>query len=477
MKLSQIVLLGSIIFQFNSFALLVEKPKSSEPNNIFNLSDSNQLFAETLNSNKKYEAFENDLEGEFGEGLSIDEEIANHEVNAVSVAIIEGDKIYQYHQYGYRDNAKTLPANENTTFHVASMSKFLAGIAMAEAERQGILDREKSIKSYSNDFPDSTLEKWIRKKFKNSEEDYPKSINIKRLMSHTAGLDRHGIGLMPMGLERTIKGILLGDLYDWNGVNPIHMPGTVYDYSGGGYVAAEHILELVTGDTFTDWVTKNVLDVVGLENATLETANDSMTNLARGCSRGICTGPVLRTAVKAAGGFISTAYDYAKILRLFMNDGYESEGDRRRVIKKSVIENVITATWHKDSSMQSCLVTSDCPQVQNFCVIPGLCVDIPFPENCYQNQCVKYTSDENGWRYGQGVTLGGRILSDGYHAVLTHGGSQEGYKTKFYVDRDKKVGIVILVAGDDWKKNGVNRGANVIKNEIFNAFERQYLED
>ena len=117
------------------------------------------------------------------------------------------------------------------------------------------------------------------KKFKNSEEDYPKSINVKRLMSHTAGLDRHGIGLMPMGLERTLKGILLGDLYDWNGVNPIHQPGTVYDYSGGGYVAAEHLLELVTGETFTDWVTENLLDVIELENSTLETADDSMTNL------------------------------------------------------------------------------------------------------------------------------------------------------------------------------------------------------
>ena len=140
----------------------------------------------------------------------------------------------------------------------------------------------------------------MRRKFKNSEEDYPTSINVKRLMSHTAGLDRHGIGLMPMGLERSIKGILLGDLYDWNGVNPTHKPGVAYDYSGGGYVAAEHLLELVTGETYTDWVIENLLNVYDLKNSTLKTADDSMDNLARGCSRGLCNRPVLRTAVKAA---------------------------------------------------------------------------------------------------------------------------------------------------------------------------------
>ena len=39
----------------------------------------------------------------------------------------------------------------------------------------------------------------------------------------------------------------------------------VYDYSGGGYVAAEHLLELVTGESFTDWVTENLLDVLSLK--------------------------------------------------------------------------------------------------------------------------------------------------------------------------------------------------------------------
>ena len=284
---------------------------------------------------KNTRPLKNDLSGELGVSLSISDQVEHHQVNAVSVAIIEGDKIYQYHQYGYRDKDKTLKANSNTTFHVASMSKFLAGFAMAEAERQGILDRGKSVKDYADIYSNSTLDKWVSRKFKRDEVDYLENINVDRLMSHSAGLDMHGIGLTPVGLEKTIQGILLGNFYDWNGVNPIHAPGVVYDYSGGGYTVAEHLLELVTGETYTDWVTENILDKVGTSKSTLETANNDMSNLARGCSRGICVGSVLRTeVVKAAGGFIATAFDYAKILRLIMNDGRESQGDAKRVIKK-----------------------------------------------------------------------------------------------------------------------------------------------
>ena len=89
---------------------------------------------------------------------------------------------------------------------------------------------------------------------------------------------------------------------------------------------------------------------------------------------------------------------------------------------------------------------------------------------------MKHLTDSGGWKYGQGVSLSGKLMNDGYHSILEHGGSQTGYKTKFYVDREKQVGIVILVAGNDWKKSGVQRGANTLKNEIFQSFKRNYLD-
>ena len=426
-------------------------------------------------SDALYATFENDLNGPDGDGLNIADEVVAHEINAVSIAIIEGDKIRQYHQYGYRDQAKTLPANQYTTFSVASMSKFLAGLAMAEADRQGVLDLDRSMTSYAASYPNSTLDKWIDKKFKKDEEDYPDDITVDRLMSHTAGLDTHGIGIQVPPFVKTMDGIILGNILDPtnNGVQPLASPETIFDYSGGGFTVAEHVLELVTGESYTDWVTGNILDEVGTSNSTLETAHDNMTNLARGCSRGICIGSVPRTNVKAAGGFIATAEDYAKILRAVINDGFDDQGVR--VIKKKVINKVLTATHHKDSSKLSCNTTSECPTVRQYCLPFIPCFDIPVEETCYQNQCLQLM-DAWGGRYGYGVGLWGTLMDDGHHQIIEHGGSQDGYKTQFYVDRAQKRGIVILTAGAaDWKKDGKTYGANKLKNEILSAFKRNYL--
>ena len=166
MKYFYLSVMSFFIVQGNSYGFSFTKPKAVKEIDIGSSTMPGAKVYEQAISDALYENFENDLQGEFGDGLSIEEEIENQQVNAVSIAIIENNKIKQHHQYGYRDKAKTLKANNKTSFHVASMSKFLAGIAMAEAERQGLLDRDKSIKRYSNQFPDSTLEKWVRKSLK-----------------------------------------------------------------------------------------------------------------------------------------------------------------------------------------------------------------------------------------------------------------------------------------------------------------------
>ena len=65
-------------------------------------------------------------------------------------------------------------------------------------------------------------------------------------------------------------------------------------------------------------------------------------------------------------------------------------------------------------------------------------------------------------------------MDDGYHTILTHSGSQEGYKTKFYVDREIRL-VLLSSLLEMIGKNGTKRGKR-FKNEIFSAFKRNYLE-
>jgi len=425
--------------------------------------------------NQTYQDMIHDLNGEFGSALSIEEEIENQKVNAVSIAIIEKSRITQYHQYGFRDKEKTLPVNNRTTFQVASLSKLLAGIAMAEAEKQGIVDREKSLQSYAEFYPHSYLDKWVRKKFKGENQEYPQEINLRRLMSHSAGLDTHSIGIQTPKNLKTMKSIILGNLLcpGMRGVSPIHSPGTVFDYSGGGYVVAEHLLELVTGRSYKDWVTENILDKVGMNQSTLDTATDSMSDLANGCSRAVCIGKQKRTKVKSAGGLIATAEDYAKLLILLTNNGYLG---RERVLKKSVLEKVLRAEPRRESSMNYCLRSNQCPQTRSLCLSHlGGCTDVPFEQICYQNKCQKIIETSSGSWVGQGVFMSGEIMINGDRRILSHTGSNDENETTFYFDREQNKGIVILVAGNVWSHRGVARGSRVLNDEILASFKKHYL--
>ncbi len=425
--------------------------------------------------NQTYQDMIHDLNGEFGNALSIEEEIENQKVNAVSIAIIERSRITQYHQYGFRDKEKTLPANNRTTFQVASLSKLLAGIAMAEAEKQGIVDREKSLQSYAEFYPDSYLDKWVRRKFKRDNQVYPQDINLRRLMSHSAGLDTHSIGIQTPKNLKTMKSIILGNplSHGMKGVRPIHSPGTVFDYSGGGFVVAEHLLELSTGRSYKDWVTENILNKVGMNQSTLDTATDSMSDLANGCSRGVCIGKQKRTKVKSAGGLIATAEDYAKLLIALTNNGYL---DRERVLKTSVIQNILKAEPHRESSMNYCLRSNQCPQTRRLCLsLLGGCTDVPFEQICYQNKCQKIIETSSGSWVGQGVFMSGEIMINGDRRILSHTGSNDENETTFYFDREQNKGIVILVAGNVWSHRGVARGSRVLNDEILASFKKYYL--
>jgi CubicO group peptidase (beta-lactamase class C family) len=427
------------------------------------------------NDRERYENMSQDLSGEFGNDLSIEEEIENQQVNAVSIAIIERSRITQYRQYGYRDKEKMLPADKETTFHVASLSKLLAGMAMAEAERQGFVDRDKSVKSYAEIFPHSYLDKWVRKKFNRVTKEYPEEINLRRLMSHTAGLDTHAIGIQSPKFLKTMESIILGNPIDprKKGVRPIHSPGTIYDYSGGGYVVGEHLLELTTGMSYKDWVSENILAKVGMNHSTLEMANDRMIDLANGCSRGLCKGKQKRTKVKSAGGLIATAEDYAKLLIALTNNGYIGF---QSVLEKSVIEKVLQAQPHRESSFHQCLRSNQCPQTRRLCLSPfGGCAEVPFEQVCYQNKCQQIIETSSGSWYGQGVFMSGELMSNGDRRILTHTGSNDENETTFYFDRVQNKGIVILVAGSVWSHRGTSRGARVINDEILASFKKHYL--
>src|SRR5687767_4242827 len=372
------------------------------------------------------------------ETMTIQQAVDRHEVNAVSVVIIYGGAITTVAHYGVRSRKTKLPVNGDTIYQIGSTAKMLAGIGMLVAARKphGPILTE-TVQTTAREKPSSLVARWVDKQFKGSDVVYPSNITVERLLSHTASLDTSGIGAHNDDGPTKMESILLGSFGN-PGVKPLGpVPGTFFSYSGGGFTAAEAVLEARSGRTATDFLTDEVLKPFGMTKSTYADAKDSMTNLARVCSRGLCSDSPAHTNVKFAGGLLANPEEFAKLLLIILNDGKDSAG--KQVLPKEDVQRLITPAAHRDSSFKVCSTQGQCVSA----------------ERCYGGQCIRPITGASDW-YGLGVRLEDGADFNGFPSRLWHGGAQTDVESYFYLDRGIRYGIFFVIAGEEkWKKKNV----------------------
>jgi CubicO group peptidase (beta-lactamase class C family) len=421
----------------------------------------------------RYEDFESNLVGPLGAcNRTIEQQIDIHQVGGVSVVIIENGEITRHHVYGHRDKKAGLPTTVDTLYQAASMSKFVASLGIMEAKHRGKLSMTESVASLVNGFPDSLLSDWADQNFRGSEEDYLHDITLRRLLNHTAGLDTHSINTAEPGQVPTMRDILLGR-GDWGGpgVLPIHEPKRIWDYSGGGYTAAEHILELQIARSFKEFLKDTVLDPAGMTLSSFDKAQTSMDNLARGCSSDHCDYDVRQTNVKAAGGLLANPAEYARLLTIFLNDGADEAGVQ--VIDSDTIDSVMRPASTADSSNAICHPSryGDQETTPETLCSGSICWTEYHTETCVAQRW-RETIDAWGSYYGLGVFMSEKLAGDGYPRFIWHGGNQTGFANEFRIDRETGTGIVVMVNGtDEWMgDDGIWRGADHLKDAIIRSY-------
>lgn len=414
----------------------------------------------TISANERFSKMETDIrvtvdkDGKT-EKMTIREAVARHEVNGATVVVIDNGQVGNVRHYGIRSRKSNLPTNKNTLYQAASTSKFIAAIGMLVAAGKDHGPKmSRSAQMTANANPNSLIARWVDKQFKGGNSSFPKDITIERLLSHTAGLDTHGIGTSRTNSVTNMENILLGQGFN-PGVKPENVPGLFYSYSGGGFVAAEAMLEVHSGRTATSFLNNEVLRPFGMTKSTFNTATDSMTNLARGCSRGVCSSEPEFTNVKFAGGLLANPEEYARLLVIILNDGKDSSG--KQVLPLADVQRLMTPAANiLISSQKACTTHSNC----------GV-------EKCYSGKCIVPINADGDW-YGLGVSLSDSDFAS-YPRLLYHGGAQDNAVAHFFLDRGDRNGIVIMVNGESvWKKKNVEYGAEALKNDIKESFFRNF---
>lgn len=200
------------------------------------------------------------VKGEAGGGASLAERMAALHVTGVSIAVIHDGKIEWARGFGLT-RVGGPPVTPDTLFQAASISKPVAAMGVLHLVEAGKLDLDTDVNRY--------LKTW---KLPGNEFTDKKKVTVRELLTHTAGLTVHGFpGYASDAPVPTLVQVLDGQKPANSA--PIRVdtePGTIWRYSGGGYVVAQQVVMDLTGEPFPKFMHDTVLGPVGMTRSTYE---------------------------------------------------------------------------------------------------------------------------------------------------------------------------------------------------------------
>lgn len=179
--------------------------------------------------------------------------------------------------YGTANKDFNVANRIDTKFNLGSMNKMFTAVAIAQLVERGKLSFEDPLSKFLPEFPD-----------KASAE----KIKIKHLLTHTAGLG--GYFSKPLiessrALYRTVDDMMKRAAAD---EKLQFEPGTRWQYSNTGMLVLGKVIEIVTGQSYYDYVRDNISKPAGMINTDCYELDKVNVNLAIGYDKQFTDGGV-----------------------------------------------------------------------------------------------------------------------------------------------------------------------------------------
>ena len=218
-----------------------------------------------------------------------------------ALVLIEDGKVSKEYYSSSKD-----PIDKDTVFLTASMSKWFTANGVMKLVQDGKIDLDAPVSSY--------LTRW---KLPPSEFDNDE-VTIRRLLSHTAGLN-DGLGFgdydsderLPTIVESLSNPRASSDREVEIAVKT--QPGAQWDYSGGGYLILELLIEEVSGKTYQEYMNETFFIPLEMSRSTYDYMGN-IDNNAGSYERNGEPAPVYQYASSAATGFVTSSADLSKFV-------------------------------------------------------------------------------------------------------------------------------------------------------------------
>ncbi len=215
---------------------------------------------------------------------------------AVFMVAKNGKIIYQK-AFGKANLELDINITTENVFQLGSMTKQFTAIAILMLEEQGKLDVKQTVSKYLPDYPSGD------------------SITLHHLLTHTSGIkDFTKMKSLKDIAQKEMTPKMMVDFFKNEPVD--FKPGEKFDYNNSGYVLLGYIIELVSGESYEDFIEKHIFQKAGMNRSCYATDRQIINKRAYGYQKKE-TGYVNKTVINfsvpfASGSLMSTTNDMLK---------------------------------------------------------------------------------------------------------------------------------------------------------------------
>jgi CubicO group peptidase (beta-lactamase class C family) len=204
-------------------------------------------------------------------GLELEEfakKLAASDVFSGAVLLAKDGEVLYKGAFGSANKDFNVPNRTDTKFNLGSMNKMFTGVAIAQLVEKGKMSFDDPLSKFIPDFPN---------------EEAAKKIKIKHLLTHTAGLGGYFTGrydAMSRAKLRTVDDMMKLAREDEKELK--FEPGSKWQYSNTGMMVLGKVVEIVSGQSYYDYVRENIYKPAGMTNTDCYELDKLNTNLAVG---------------------------------------------------------------------------------------------------------------------------------------------------------------------------------------------------
>jgi len=177
----------------------------------------------------------------------IEEVMVADRIPGLALAIVREDRVIYLRGYGTSGIGDT-PVTPNTAFQLGSMSKSFTALAIMQLVDAGRIDLDVAVQRYLPDFQvgaSASVE----------------AITVRQLLHHTSGIPGNAprASGADQSLQAQVAALASAELS--------HAPGTTYEYASPNYIVLGRIVEVVSGLSFAEYVTRNIFQPLNMTHS------------------------------------------------------------------------------------------------------------------------------------------------------------------------------------------------------------------